>query len=308
MSNYLLYWKYFWGDIADDPTALNELWHTAQEGFWYKVQPNDSLWVVVSGGERFPDEWRLLQRIFVQEKFYNQNVDRKCGIIGDAAKSQRFEVSTQPDFTPLLRELEFVSGRKLIVSGRAIGNALQTIRPLSEADGLLLEEYARNLERHSTDAGFTGDSPQQFDEVLPPEKYQTGAGFGNSETNRKVERAAVATVTAWYELEGWTVKSVEAEKCGYDLLCRKDSEENHVEVKGVQGDLVSFIITAAEVRQAQKDSDFVLCVVTSALTDSPSLNLYDAESFVSDFELSPLSYRAVLRKQLVKITPCPTSY
>lgn len=296
MSNYLLYWKYFWDDIAEDPTALNELWHTKQDSFWYKVEPNDSLWVVVSGGERFSDEWRLLQRIVVQEKFTNFTYDRPYAIIGDAAKSQRFEVSTQTDFTPLLQQLEFVSGKKLIVSGRAIGNALQTIRPLSESDGLLLEEYSRNLDRHSSDAGFTGDSTQQFDESLLPVKNQFGAGFGNSETNRKVERAAVDAVTDWYESEGWTVESVEAEKCGYDLLCRKGSEENHVEVKGVQGKLVAFIITAAEVRQAQKDSNFMLCVVTSALTDVPRLNLYDSESFVSDFELSPLSYRAVLRK------------
>lgn len=296
MSNYLLYWKYFWGDIAENPDALNELWHTKQESFWYKVKPDDNLWVVVSGGERFPDEWRLLQRIVVQEKFTNFTYERPYGIIGDAARSQRFEVSTQSDFTPLLQELEFVSGKKLTVSGRAIGNALQTIRPLSEADGLLLEEYVRNLERHFSDAGFVGGSSQQFDADLPSERTQTGAGFGNPETNRKVERAAVSRVTDWYESEGWTVESVEAAKCGYDLLCRKDSEENHVEVKGVQGELVAFIITAAEVRQSQKDSDFVLCVVTSALTDDPKLNLYDGESFASDFELSPLSYRALLRK------------
>lgn len=296
MSNYLLYWKYFWGDIADEPTAFNELWHTAQESFWDKVEQGDSLWVVVSGGVQFPDEWRLLQRIVVQEKFTNFSFDRPYGISGDAAESQRFKVSAQTDFTPLLQQLGFVSGKNITASGRAIGNAIQKIRPLSEADGLLLEEYARNLERHSSDAGFVGDSTQQFDEELPPQKSQTGAGFGNPETNRKVERAGVAVVTDWYESEGWTVKSVEAAKCGYDLLCRKYSEENHIEAKGVQGELVAFIITAAEVRQAQKDLDFVLCVVTSALTDDPKLNLYDGESFASDFELSPLSYRAVLRK------------
>lgn len=296
MSNYLLYWKYFWDDVADEPTALNELWHTKQEGFWYKVEPNDDLWVVVSGGEHFPNEWRLLQRIVVQEKFTNFSYDRPYGIVGDAIKSQRFEVSAQTDLTPLLQQLGFVSGKKLTVSGRAIGNALQTIRPLSDSDGLLLEEYARNLERHFTDAGFAGNSPQQFDDELSPERTSTGAGFGNPETNRKVERAAVAAVTDWYESEGWTVESVEAQKCGYDLLCRKESEENHVEVKGIQGELVAFIITAAEVKQAQKDSDFVLCVVTSALTNDPKLILYDGESFGSDFELSPLSYRAVLRK------------
>lgn len=136
----------------------------------------------------------------------------------------------------------------------------------------------------------------EVEQLSIEQPLKVGAGFGDPETNRKVERAAVSFVTDWYESEGWTVESVEAEKCGYDLLCRNGAKENHVEVKGVQGELVSFIITAAEVRQAQKDSDFVLCVVTSALTENPKLNLYDAESFVSDFELSPLSYRAFLRK------------
>lgn len=296
MSNYLLYWKYFWDDVADNPTAINELWHTKQKSFWNKVEPSDSLWVVVSGGEQSPEEWRLLQRIVVKEKFANLTYDRPYGIVGDATKSQRFELSTQGDLTPLLQQLEFVSGKQLTVSGRAIGNALQSIRPLSEADGLLLEEYAQNLEHHSTNADFTEDLPQQVGDDLTLKRIKTGAGFGNPETNRKVERAAVSIVTQWYQSEGWSVESVEAEKCGYDLLCRNGSKENHVEVKGVQGELISFIITAAEVQQAQKDSDFVLGVVTSALTYDPELNLFDAESFVSDFELLPLSYRAILRK------------
>lgn len=296
MANYLLYWKYFWDDIANDSDALNELWHTAQESFWYKVEQGDNLWVIVSGGAQFPDDWRLLQRIVVQEKFYNQNNGRPYGIIGDAAKSQRFEVSTQSDLTPLLQQLKFISGRNITVSGRAIGNTVQSIRPLSESDGLLLEEYIQSIERHSTDAGFGGNSSRQSDENSPQQNSRSGAGFGNSETNRKVERAAVRVVTEWYESDNWMVESVEAEKCGYDLLCRKDSEENHVEVKGVQGELVSFIITAAEVKQAQKDSDFVLCVVTAALTDEPNLNIFGGEDFIADFELLPLSYRAILKK------------
>src|SRR4051812_6648218 len=51
----------------------------------------------------------------------------------------------------------------------------------------------------------------------------------------KVERAAVRFVSAWYRREGWKVKSVEAMKCGYDLLCRRTGSAEHVEVKGVAG-------------------------------------------------------------------------
>lgn len=294
MANYLLYWKYFWDDIAKNPTDFNDNWHTKQEGFWYKVNEGDNLWVVVSGGSDFPDEWRLLHKIVAQEKFDNLT-GRRYEIKGNTVSSQRFEVSSQSDLTTLLQKLEFESGKKIQVSGRAIGNTIQANRPLTENDGLFLEEYAQNLERHSTDAGFMGVLLEAENESLSSSKI-TGAGFGDPETNRKVERAAVKVVTEWYISEGWSVQSVEAEKCGYDLLCQKDSEANHVEVKGVQGKLISFIITVGEVKRAKNDSDFVLCVVTSALTDLPNLTLFDRESFTSDFDLSPLSYRAILRK------------
>lgn len=293
MANYLLYWKFFWNDIAQDPNDLNDQWHTEQEGFWYKAKEGDNLWVVVSGGYNFPDEWRLLQKIVVQEKFFNPTDGRRYEIKGNTALSQRFEVSAQSDLIDLLQSLEFESGKKLYVSGRAIGNALQSIRPLTENDGLILEEYAQFLERHYTDAGFIGNSTKE-NQAVTKEGKRIGAGFGNPETNRKVERAAISVVTEWYESEGWKVESVESEKCGYDLLCRKNLEELHVEVKGIQGELISFIITIGEVNRARNDVDFVLGVVTSALTDSPELTLFDGESFNSEFDLSPLSFRATL--------------
>lgn len=295
MSNYLLYWKHFWDDIAKDSNDYNDEWHTEQEGFWYKAKKGDNLRVVVSGGLNFPDEWRLLQKIVVQEKFFNPTDGRRYEIKGNTLLSQRFEVSAQSDLTDLLQSLEFESSKKLYVSGRAIGNALQSIRPLTEKDGLILEEYAQFLERHPTDAGFTGNS-SQVNQVTAKQAIRSGAGFGNPETNCKVEHAAISVVTEWYQSEGWSVQSVEPEKCGYDLLCRKNLDENHVEVKGIQGDLISFIITIGEVNRGRNDPDFVLGVVSSALTDSPKLTLFDGESFNSDFDLSPLSFRATLIK------------
>jgi hypothetical protein len=59
-----------------------------------------------------------------------------------------------------------------------------------------------------------------------------GAGFGTSETDQVVEKAAISHVTKYYQKKGWTVTSVESEKCGYDLVCTKDSIQEHVEVKG----------------------------------------------------------------------------
>src|SRR5437868_3793750 len=75
MPDYLMYWKYFWQDIEGDPDSFNDRWHTRNESFFDQVRLGDSLWVVVSGGLNYPDEWRLLQRIVVQEKFVNHNFE-----------------------------------------------------------------------------------------------------------------------------------------------------------------------------------------------------------------------------------------
>jgi hypothetical protein len=120
----------------------------------------------------------------------------------------------------------------------------------------------------------------------------SGAGFGNPETNKKVERAAVSYVTKWYEAQGWKVVSVESEKRGYDLRCSRDSVEEHVEVKGVQGGLPLCIVTANEIRQARNNSQFVICIVTSALSASPKMYRIRGEEFINSYNLSPLAYRA----------------
>ena len=76
----------------------------------------------------------------------------------------------------------------------------------------------------------------------------------------------------------------------------KGSSEKHIEVKGVQGDSPAFIITAGEVRQAQNNSNFVICVVTSVLKNNPKLFRYLGKEFVDKFELAPLAFRAILRE------------
>jgi hypothetical protein len=124
------------------------------------------------------------------------------------------------------------------------------------------------------------------------EKLTIGAGFGDPETNREVEKAAIKIVTDEYERNGWSVKSVEHEKCGFDLACHRGEECSHVEVKGVSGLEAALIITENEVRQAQNDSNFVLCVVTSVLT-KPKLNRYSGNEFFKCFSFQPIQYRAI---------------
>jgi len=153
------------------------------------------------------------------------------------------------------------------------------------------EIYAEELRK------ITQKNNWEMEERKTAQTQRKGAGFGSSVINREVEQAAVALVKADYQRRGWRVESVEAEKRGYDLVCKKGDQQELVEVKGVRGDDISFIITAGEVRQAETNDDFVLCVVTSALTE-PQIHRFTAEEFREQFNLEPISYRAIMKRKL----------
>ncbi len=121
-----------------------------------------------------------------------------------------------------------------------------------------------------------------------------GAGFGDAAENRKVERAAVQTVTAIYRKTGWKVESVEQERLGFDLLCSKGMRVEKVEVKGVSGGGVSFFITRRE-RQTAKDKDFVLYVVSNALSKRPTVRTWTGEQVEKAFTFTEVQFQATLR-------------
>jgi hypothetical protein len=119
-----------------------------------------------------------------------------------------------------------------------------------------------------------------------------GAGFGRAESNRIVEQAAVNLVTEDFVRQGYTVTSRESENVGYDLDVSNDTDELHVEVKGVSGELPEFIITTNEVKQSKSDRAFHLRVVTSATSDNPEIHCFTGRQLKSLFELQPITYRA----------------
>lgn len=125
---------------------------------------------------------------------------------------------------------------------------------------------------------------------------QTGAGFGSPVENKLVEAAAVQAVVNHYQTGGWWVRSVERDKCGFDLECTKGAVVEQVEVKGVSGTELCFVITAGEVRQARENPKFVLVVVTSALSPSPTLTKVSGEEFGERFELATIQHRASLKR------------
>ncbi len=119
-----------------------------------------------------------------------------------------------------------------------------------------------------------------------------GAGFGESESNRVVERAAMTHVARTFRRSGWTVNDVSSEKHGYDLLCKRDRSQLHVEVKGVAGARRQFPITAREKRLWATDTAFVLALVTRAKTKRPSLDLFRGLTALRQFHFEPISYIA----------------
>jgi len=123
--------------------------------------------------------------------------------------------------------------------------------------------------------------------------HSGGGGFASSEANRQVECAAIDAVTGWFRSKHWRVTSREADRCGYDLECRRHGETLHVEVKGTSAGVEQFIITSGELRRAKRDPEFLLCVVTDALTDQPTITDYYRNDVSTHFDLSPLQYRAV---------------
>lgn len=107
---------------------------------------------------------------------------------------------------------------------------------------------------------------------------------------KRVEKAAVAEVTRRYEQAGWTVKTVETEKVGYDLHCTKGKNIEKAEVKGTSGREKQFIITANELAKAS-DSQFVLFLVTDAL-QSPKVKKYVGKQLLASFDFDAIQYRA----------------
>lgn len=161
------------------------------------------------------------------------------------------------------------------------GGFPQTLYAVSRSEQRLLERACGiNLEVEVTEP------------TLPPKSNEHGACFGDPEMNRKVESAAVRLVAHWYRQRNWKVISVEAEKCGYDLRCKRNEETEYVEVKGVAGKETCFNITASELNQAESNPNFVICVVTLSTSKSSKLLRLTGIQLREQFKFRPLQYHA----------------
>jgi hypothetical protein len=289
MSNqFLQYWKPAQIDYALEKGASAD--HAGSGQYRrMKVMPGDTVWIVTT---RFPGELVTIGRIYVGEIISRREAIKRFGeeevwdaedhIVAEPGTEEKFQELSLMDIAEQLR-FHGKSGRLKILDGLVPAQQLQAIRKLTPASILLLESEW-NVDRLPS-------APEIEHQIS-----KAGAGYGDPETNREVERAAIKFVTEWYEERGWNVKSVEAMKCGYDLRCTNQTKEEDVEVKGVQGTGQSFIITANEVREARDNANFVICIVNSALSSNRQMTRYNGKDLIEKFELIELAYRASLRE------------
>jgi Domain of unknown function (DUF3883) len=120
---------------------------------------------------------------------------------------------------------------------------------------------------------------EEWPEYVDPDEEITvsgrGAGFGDPVQNLAVEKAAMKAVIDYYD--GWAHYDVSADKVGWDITFtrKKTGEVVRVEVKGVSGDRATVLLTANEIRAAEKEDDWYLAVVTRALS-APNVVEYTA--------------------------------
>jgi hypothetical protein len=81
-----------------------------------------------------------------------------------------------------------------------------------------------------------------------------GQGYATDpESNTAIERRAMEQAIRFYERKGYSVTDTSKREC-FDLLCRKGGRERRVEVKGLQGEPISVLLTRNEVESARSRS------------------------------------------------------
>lgn len=123
----------------------------------------------------------------------------------------------------------------------------------------------------------------------------TSKGLGRDvERMQEVERAAVDRVTKAYETAGWRVRSLEADKVGYDLECKRGKETRHLEVKGRAQSADTVIITNGEWQRARTDPKWVLAVVSFSGSRNEALREFSGKIVRSQSDIEPIAFRVTL--------------
>lgn len=130
----------------------------------------------------------------------------------------------------------------------------------------------RRLEAILADIAPTNASPKK----APGRKGKSNRSNWQADVERRkqIEVAAVLAVGAKLEGMGYSVRSVEKDNVGYDLVAERGDEILHLEVKGRSGREICADLTANEFdylrsyeRERTPDAHYRIAIVTAALVD-----------------------------------------
>lgn len=179
------------------------------------------------------------------------------------------------------KPLKFADGEEVDASG------LSGLHELPPASAVLLDQVLeQDFHDHLPDSGEESEE----DEIDDRDLAEITRSFGDEEINRRVREQALSYVITAFEEKGWTVMEVDDPEEGYDLQCTIDDEHLHVVVKGNRNDAVEFMLSEFEYARAERDGHFALCLVTGALSGSPSLITFNGEDLYDLFDARPLQW------------------
>jgi hypothetical protein len=208
MADFLLYWV---PETANYELKVGRPLNHAASQQLRRVQSGDTLWIVTV----FHGELTLLGRLVVDDITDTDEARQRLGTddLWDAdyhaiAVAETEEKLSEINLSNIQGQLRFQSvqgkDRLTVTDGRVRPQQLQTMRLLASQSAVLLQRlWEAYRGAWGGERGEIGDF--------------RGAGFGDSEMNRKVEQAAIAVVTDKLARAGWTVTSVEHDRVGYDL-------------------------------------------------------------------------------------------
>lgn len=238
------------------------------------------LWLLGRGSR---DEPLLVARIVIARRRHLPRPPPYA--VGNSRYFAAYEVTADLRTATPLRAIPVSWGMlaSLVFKGRA--GRLRTTGVRAYAEGLaslrcLLPESAAKIEKVWKTSSRLGRGTRP------------AAGlFGDSATNRLTEKAAVRLATERLKREGWVVRSVERERCGYDLHCSKDGKELHVEVKGRAGEDRSFLLTSGELTRAEHDPDFQFFIVSN-VARKPRISILSGKELAVHYSLQPTAFIA----------------
>ena len=199
--------------------------------------------------------------------------NRGCWRLGARAQDERYAIFSFDGIVRQALEISSVEpapkrSMRSIVYGRVLGKG-DTIydtyvdQPAPESRGRTAVSYVPDLPEPRAEQYFFSGAH--------------GAGFGDPDSNREVELAAMSFTSGQYTVDGWIVEDVSALNCGWDITATKGPRVRHIEVKGVSGSVPKVLITRTELRAAGEDLNWQLVVVTEALT-SPNVREYGPDA------------------------------